>query len=391
MYEKQPHSEKLRLRLRKYGTIIKLEDFRKEYKMPSKKQNDHIILPNATLKRFMNTETQMISVLNLSSPNQCSITRHFTRSFHVEADYYDVDVDKEIKKFETSIGNWNKKISDAIANNDLSKINITELKNFAIQIITLQFHRCVMADPQMREAFITIKRKEYEELLHSNHSYEFSEFVKSFEASSRTPSEFIRFFQKNYLMNGNERIEQSYNKFNAVILSIPQNISASFLLPPQHFVCTDTVARVVLGPKLAIGLYPDNFNSQKLITLSKDDADALIPRAIESALEMSDTAYRQVVGEYAYLSEIKNRINFYSDLIQECSNEKALIIRMQDEMWENSLMEIIIVLKYKKPGYNKIYIEISRESKCNSDKILFGIKKICEYGYDIAVISDNTI
>ena len=125
------------------------------------KHNDHIILPNATLKRFCG-EDNMISVLNFSSPDKCDITKHFPKSFHTKDQYYDPQVDSKIKVLETSIGNWNAQILRALDHNDFSIIDFEKLKSFVIQIITLQFHRCVMADSKMRAEFIDLKLKEYD-------------------------------------------------------------------------------------------------------------------------------------------------------------------------------------------------------------------------------------
>lgn len=78
--------------------------------MAVNKSKDHLILPNSTLKQFVD-EDQFISVIEFTSGEYIEerIVKHRTRSFHAELGYYDSEVDKVIKKFETSIGEWRKK------------------------------------------------------------------------------------------------------------------------------------------------------------------------------------------------------------------------------------------------------------------------------------------
>lgn len=169
--------------------------------MEKRKQDDHIIIPKATLKRFKGNDNR-ISVLNLSDPSEIKLVKHFPKSFHTKKDYYDVDIDNQIKKIETKIGKWNKKLSK-ITQENINDINFENLKAFAIELITLQFHRCVMADSSLREAFIKIKLKEYSGISLNDFSSEedkkeFLDNKLEFENAIKDDNLFIRYFQKNF-------------------------------------------------------------------------------------------------------------------------------------------------------------------------------------------------
>lgn len=79
-------------------------------------QNDHLILPKATLKRLANPETKKVKYLDLSNPESISIKEKFPDSFHTKPNYYIPEHDKTIKKYETMIGQYNKKITDIYLN-----------------------------------------------------------------------------------------------------------------------------------------------------------------------------------------------------------------------------------------------------------------------------------
>lgn len=115
-------------------------------------QGDHIILPKATLKRFSNRNGSMYA-LSLNNPEDSTLIRRFPRSFHTQKGFYDIDVDNKIKRIETSIGKWNEKLLSAIQGADFTQIDFKKLKEFAVQLITLQFHRCVMVDDNKRNTF----------------------------------------------------------------------------------------------------------------------------------------------------------------------------------------------------------------------------------------------
>ena len=216
------------------------------------------------------------------------------------------------------------------------------------------------------------------------------EFLKNksdLKNASKNQNESIKFFQKNFLINKNEGIENMYKHFKANILYIPQDVNASFLLPPQHYVGVNTVARVILAPKLAIGLYPSTCSDFQIYKeLSKSDADILVARAIEGATVMSDGNYRQLVGDNAYLLEVKDKIDTYRTRIQKTPDK--YVIRINLSILDDSIIEVIIALKYIKPAHSKIIIEISDISKIDTEELKNWLNKFEEYGYNTAVLSD---
>ena len=110
------------------------------------KQNDHIILPKATLKRFADSKTNKIKYLNLSNPENLSIKEAFPRSFHTKTNFYNPVYDNIVKRYETMIGKYNKSISDICMRNENFKLDEKQMKKDIIDIITIQFDRIVLAD-----------------------------------------------------------------------------------------------------------------------------------------------------------------------------------------------------------------------------------------------------
>ena len=103
-----------------------------------------------------------------------------------------------------------------------------------------------------------------------------------------------------------------------MILHIPDDSDYSFILPPSHFIGIDTVARVVINPRLAIGLYSYKITTPDIHKVSREEAESLIPRTIESALEMP-IGFKEIIGIEPYLKHIddnrdKSFYNFDNDL-----------------------------------------------------------------------------
>ena len=73
-------------------------------------QKDHIILPISTLKRFSDPITKKICYLDLSNPNVLEIKYEYPKSFHTEASFYCPELDNIIKKYETKVGEYEKKL-----------------------------------------------------------------------------------------------------------------------------------------------------------------------------------------------------------------------------------------------------------------------------------------
>ena len=90
-------------------------------------QYDHIIIPRATLKRF-DDDKSFLHILDLSNLEEPLLKKYRSRSFHTKPNYYLVDIDKEMKKVETSIGVWNKTIIDAIQNGTVNDLDFNKIK-----------------------------------------------------------------------------------------------------------------------------------------------------------------------------------------------------------------------------------------------------------------------
>ena len=73
-------------------------------------QKDHVILPDATLKRFWDDKTQRIYYLDLNDLDHISIKSGFPKSFHAYPNYYRPEYDDEVKKCETAMGKLYQKI-----------------------------------------------------------------------------------------------------------------------------------------------------------------------------------------------------------------------------------------------------------------------------------------
>lgn len=356
----------------------------------NQKHMDHMLLPKATLMRFKKDSNPKISVLNLYSENKCEIKEYFPRSFHTKNNYYIPSVDKEIKKYETMLGKLHEKLSEAVKCNNFSTVDFDDLKRKAIRIITLQFHRFVLIDLALSKKFFSEKTSEYNNISSDYFKRgikpppDFLLYLNNYRVASKNPS---HYFQKHFLMNKNSAIEEAYSGFNAIVLSIPEDVNASFLLPPQHFIGIDTTARIILSPKLAIGLYPPNDSNKNHHILTKDEVDSLIPRSIEAALFVSDNSFKQLVGEELYLRELQDKINEYREMIQPISEPSFCKIKTKDSIKLDSGLEAVIILKLIHPDVSRVILEVPDELK-NDYETLRAVNNMFEkYGVKI----DNSI
>lgn len=354
-------------------------------------QDDHIILPKATLKRFSDRNGSMYA-LSLNNPEDLTLIRRFPRSFHTQKGFYDIDVDNKVKRIETSIGKWNKKLLSAIQGNDFTQIDLKELKEFAIQLITLQFHRCVMVDDNKRNTFFK-KRiceldKRIEECFLTGNANvkKFINKKNDMISKTNTQKKSIRYFQLNYLLNENQAIKSSYEHFKAVILYIPDDSDYSFILPPSHFIGIDTVARVVINPRLAIGLYPYEITTPNIYKISRGEAELLIPRTIESALEMP-IGFKEIIGIEPYLKHIDDKIKS----IRKMCNKKGDHIVVSSNYYyidNNNCFEFFMILIFLFPETKKIVIN-DESFKSSSDISSIQWDDIKKYGFDISIISST--
>ena len=346
--------------------------------MAKSKSTDHLILPKKSLMQFLDTQ-QFISVIEFTGTNliEGHIVKHRPRKFHAESGYYDSEVDKIIKKMETSIGVWRKKIAKYIESinlgNNTAKIDFIEMKNFAINLISLQYNRNVMVDSGLRSLFINSKISELKELIlfqrsiGNNHAIRELEFrLSQLQYFALDASEFPKFFQKKYMIDGNRvsqniMIEEQYKDFVATILFIPDEMKASFLLTPQHYFAVDTVARIILGPRLAIGLYHKNIEIPdcRIIKVTEEEAFSFVARSIESALEMTEDGFKQLIGEESFLQKVETAIKTCNSMIKEDSESEICTIRSCSEMNEN-IFSILIILLYK-CGIKKALLYITTE------------------------------
>jgi len=363
-------------------------------------QDDHIILPKATLRRFADNKTKKICCLKLSDSNNLAITKHYPKSFHTKPNYYNPEFDNIVKRYETLIGKWHKEIMNAIKTNTIESLitnRLEELKKDIIELITIQFHRTVLADEKLLAQYIEQEKKRYEE------------FSANFFRSGRIPEGFLnnkqRFFNKeidqvqyysqNILGQPNEGIEKTYKDSIPYIFYIPNEIDSTFLLPPQHFVPNNAFARFILSPRLALALYKDN-SPQRTIILKKEDVDCLVPRAIESALSISKE-YQEIIGEEKYLHYIKSKIEKYMSMIKEIAEEQIILISGDEEILQDdqTILEMIVSIMYFKPESKKIIIETgvlsSKLLKLDETTKNEGLYMFAKWGYKIVLINQHDL
>lgn len=326
------------------------------------KQNDHIILPKATLKRFADSKTSKIKYLDLSNPENLSIKEAFPRSFHTKTNFYNPVYDNIVKRYETMIGKYNKSISDICMRNENFKLDEKQMKKDIIDIITIQFDRIVLADDNFLNKLLAQFRENYqtESLSYfrsGSVSKEFLDRKQKFEQASKDINAF-RYYAQGIIGQSNEVIQKIYEKFFPCILIVPDGSNSSFVLSPQHFVATDTFVRIVISPRIALALYPVK-NERIIKYLTKEEVDWLIPRAIESALAINSD-FRQIVGEENYLNCIKNKLEKYKSIL--CNlNDDTILVKGNEVILNDDLecFELLVSIMLFKPNYHKFVMELS--------------------------------
>lgn len=364
-------------------------------------QRDHVILPKATLMRFVDCKTKKISCLNFSDSCNLTIRRKFPKSYHAEMNFYNPEFDDTVKYYETLIGNLNKLITDKInINSNLNPlIDPDKLKKDMLELITIQYHRSVLADPEQLLQFIEVKKKRYErqslELLRKGAlSKEFVNKKILFQDKSKDIIQY-RYYIQHILGQRNNNIEKTYANFSPYILHIPSHVNSTFTLSPQHFVPNDEFARFVLSPRLALALYPQK-NMKQVITLSKDDADLLVIRTIESALSMS-TEYREIIGEETQLLSIKKKFLKYKSYIKSIEHNRILFIHgNESNLHDNqTILEMIITIMYFEPMCKKIILDVTMISefllKERTINCKDGLHMFIKYGYMIVLLMKKNL
>lgn len=293
-------------------------------------------------------------------------------------------------------------IEDIKSGNDTVDINFDEMRNFAINLITLQFNRNVMVDSGLRSFFIDSKIRGLKE------SIQYNQFIGDIDTVRKQelrlgelqqfavdPSGFPIFFQKNYMVNGdrlapNTIIEEQYKYFTAVILFIPDESETSFLLTPQHYFAVDTVARIILGPRLAIGLYPKQMNipANRIMEVTEDQAFSFFARSIESALEMTEDAFKQLIGEKSVLQKVEDSLKICNSMISNDFENEICTINASSQINEN-VFSILIILLYK-CGMKKVLLCINRERHDTLTRFNWGTM-LNNCGIKMAIVSSDEV
>lgn len=249
-----------------------------------------------------------------------------------------------------------------------------------------------MADSSLREAFIKIKLKEYSGISLNDFSSEedkkeFLDNKLEFENAIKDDNLFIRYFQKKFLLQPNYVIENIYRDFKAIVLYIPEEVESTFILPPQHYVGIDNTARIILNPKLAIGLYPKDYKIDNLCMLTTDEVDSLVARSIECALALS-IEYREIIGIESYLRIIKEKIINMKKVMTIESNKDAVVLSKSNDFCidNKNILDIIIFIKYLQPNINNIIIDSKILSPIETEYYLSWISLFWKYGYKIAFL-----
>lgn len=315
-------------------------------------QYDHIIIPRATLKRF-DDDKSFLHILDLSNLEEPLLKKYRSRSFHTKPNYYLVDIDREMKKVETSIGVWNKTIIDAIQNGTVNDLDFNKIKEFAIKLITLQCNRTFMEDREKR----TIALK--------NNGCLDSEIINDEEKS-------VRYFQENLMLTINEEITKQYENFKSTIMFINDD-DFNFILPPTHFIGLDNFARIILSPKISIGLYPnDQAEVPKLYQVKKDEAVSLVARSLECALEMPD-GYKELIGIEKDLALIKNNICLIKSTVKVDYKKNSITLSPENGSFRisyDNIFEFIIIVNYLYPNCkNIVFDKKAFESETDVSKI----------------------
>ncbi len=329
------------------------------------KQDDHIILPKATLKRFANPETNNIKYLDLSNPESISIKEKYPRSFHTKPNYYIPEYDNIVQKYESMIGEYYKLISDAYKNNLDIKINEQQLKTDILDIMNIQFQRTVIADDEsLNKLLEQFKEQHKRESLFfirlGIYPKEFQDRKHKFDQASKDINTF-RYYAQSILGQKNQKILETYRNFVPRILIIPDKINSTFILSPQHFVSIEKSVRIIISPRIALSLYPTSLTKENELIkyLTKEEVDSLVPRTIESALSLTNS-FRQIIGEENYLNCIKNKLQIYKsilcNLVEDIILVKGSMVALNDDQ---AFLELAVSIKFYKPNCHKIIIELS--------------------------------
>lgn len=328
-------------------------------------QKDHIILPKATLMRFMDDKTQRIYYLDLNDLDNISVKSIYPKSYHSSPNYYNPEYDNRVKKYETSMGELYKEISMAIDQKADLNIDAETLKKQIIDFMTIEFHRSVIADDNMLEKYKNQQQKENDNVdslmfqagMMTTERIEYSVNYREKAKSNET----FRNYAQNILGTQNSAIAATYYGFSPKILYIPENCNYDFLLPPLHFVGNDQFACFILSPSIALTLYPVPAESPLMLTANKEKVEIINLRILESISVFSST-YKETVGRKEHLEKLKDRIVKIKSICK--TSERGIIFN--DESFcihdKSEALEFIIIL-YLFFRVHKAAIEIRMKEK----------------------------
>lgn len=360
-------------------------------------QYDHIILPKATLKRFADSKTKKIKYLDLSDPEKITIRERFPHSFHTEPNYYTPEYDAVTKKYEIKLREYYKRITVACEREGEPAIDAQKLKTDILDIVNIQYQRTVMADDDLLRKLLEKIKGDYKKtslhyLRQGIYPPEFLKNKQKFDEACKDIYTARRYVQRIVLKQKNPNILKQYGNFVPHILIIPNTISSTFILSPQHFVPISDSVRIVLSPRTALALYPVPLsqNGGLIKHLTKDEVDILAPRTIESALSMVKS-FRQVVGEECYLNYIKSKLETYRALICDLSDDiiqvKGAAITLSDDQ---SFLELAISIQLFRPNCHKVIIDLSTISSQYLQKCEFedSVQMFERWEFNLVFVND---
>ena len=278
-------------------------------KQNHKNKNDHITIPESTLKLFVPEGSFKFSFLDLKS---MEIIEKGASQYHKECNYFPKAFDKSCQSFETGIGNLRAKIGDAEKQGLNLTYNVSILTENVKQLIFLHTAR----EP---ETLNFVMEKEHGEklindmksfitmqgMLNAKTAKAIDDSRKIF-ASGKTKREY--FYDDNLFRIQCDSFMEKVKNYKATIVRIPQNISATFLLTPFHFTQVGNVFHFVLSPRHAICLYPSKmydglFNSGGII-YDIEDAES-VESIYRHDIKMVKQAKNQhLIGEKHILEKI---------------------------------------------------------------------------------------
>ncbi len=362
-------------------------------------QNDHIILPKATLKRFINPETNKIKYLDLNNPERLLIKEKFPDSFHTKSNYYIPEYDNIVKKYETMIGKYCKLITDIHKKNLDIKIDAQQLKTDILDILNIQFQRAVIADDELLNKLLEQFKEQHRQeslfyIRQGIYPKEFQDRQQEFKQASKDINTF-RYYAQRILGQKNPKILEDYRNFIPYILVIPDEVSSTFILSPQHFVAFDVSVRIIISPRIALALYPMPFTEDKGLIkyLTKEEVDKYVPKTIESAISMTK-GFREIIGNEDYLNCIKNKLQIYKSMMCNLVNNIILVkegvVTFDDSQ---SFLELVVSIKLFEPDCHKIIIELGAISSrfIQEREFIESIEMFEKWEFDVVFISNDEI